>query len=198
MKKLTENQKRLLPQVKENAPSNRKGKVLQRLIDGYLGGENLSKDDLDIIKIAVQLYQTKERQKKLHAKQRQQDYKERKAENKLLTREKIILGACEHWVIKNQKPVPFFSFLMAWYGGFLNERDREFMATRYQMKHGSFDTGFKFWRISDGKLHYVLREQYNTTKQTYQMVYTIIDPNQQSAVRSFAVHELDHDPRQQS
>lgn len=195
MKKLTENQKTLLPVVRDNAPATKKGEILKRLINGYLGGENLSKDDLDIIKIAVQLYQTKERQKKLHAKQRQQDYKERKAENKILTREKIIFGACDYWAIKNQKSLPFLSVLMAWRDGFLSDRDREFLATRYQMKKGVFTTGYNFWRVDTDKYQYMIREQYSEKRQVYCIAFVITNTATNTAERSIIITDLDHDPR---
>lgn len=193
MRPLTQNQINLLPQVKETAPKNKKGEILKRLIDGYLGGEKLAKGDLDIIKIAVQLYQTNEKKKRLQAKQRQKDYKEIKAENAKKTREKIILGACEVVALKNDG-YPFLNFLVAWANGYVSDNDLKFMGERYKLNLSMMKEGFKIWEISvDGVLYCVLDSLGKDN--TFGFSYYIYDIKNNQTIKRILIKRYDHDPR---
>lgn len=194
MKALTQNQINLLPEVKDKAPKNKKGEILKRLIDGYLGGEKLAKGDLDIIKIAVQLHQTNEKKKRLQAKQRQKDYKEIKAENAKKTREKIILGACEVVASKNGG-YPFLNFLLAWANGYVSDTDLKFMGERYKIQHGRVKDNFKIWGITvDGVLYYV-RDILDEKDNIFKFVYFIYDTTNKKTTRKLVIKRYEHDPR---
>lgn len=194
MKALTQNQINLLPEVKDKAPKNKKGEILARLIDGYLGGEKLAKGDLDIIKIAVQLHQTNEKKKRLQAKQRQKDYKEIKAENTKKTREKIILGACDVVAMKNNG-YPFLNFLLAWVNGYVSDTDLKFMGERYKIKDGKLNDNFKIWTISVDDMLYYVRDVYDEKDNTFKFVYFVHDTINKRTVKKIAIKRYDHDPR---
>lgn len=194
MKALTQNQINLLPEVKDKAPKNKKGEILARLIDGYLGGEKLAKGDLDIIKIAVQLHQTNEKKKRLQAKQRQKDYKEIKAENTKKTREKIILGACDVVAMKNNG-YPFLNFLLAWVNGYVSDTDLKFMGERYKIKDGKLNDNFKIWTISVDDMLYYVRDVYDEKDNTFKFVYFVHDTINKRTIKKIAIKRYDHDPR---
>lgn len=193
MRALTQNQINLLPQVKENAPKSKKGEILRRLIDGYLGGEKLQKGDLDIIKIAVQLYQTNEKKKRLQAKQRQKDYKETKAENAKKTREKIILGACDVVALRNDGR-PFLNFLVAWANGYVSDTDLKFMGERYQMEI-SYRKGLKIWELATDEHLFSVRDWYDENNNRYKFVYIAADALTHDVIASSFLKTYDHDPR---
>lgn len=192
MRALTKNQINLLPQVKENAPKNKKGEILARLIDGYLGGEKLAKGDLDIIKIAVQLHQTNEKKKRLQAKQRQKDYKETKAENAKKTREKIILGACEVVALKNDGR-PFLNFLLAVWHGYVSDTDLKFMGERYRIEKGKNREGFCGVLLQDDIHSFFLMDEYH--QNVYQRIYKIVERATNATVKKATLRRHDHDPR---
>lgn len=194
MRPLTQNQINLLLEVKDKAPKNKKGEILARLIDGYLGGEKLAKGDLDIIKIAVQLYQTNEKKKRLQAKQRQKDYKEIKAENAKKTREKIILGACDVVALKNGG-YPFLNFLLAWRSGYVSDTDLKFMVERYKIRHGRAKDNFKRWRISVDDIVYYLGDLFSEKDNIFKLSYYIYDEKAQKTIKSLVIKRYDHDPR---
>lgn len=192
MRALTQNQINLLPEVKNNAPKNKKGEILARLIDGYLGGEKLQKGDLDIIKIAVQLHQTNEKKKRLQAKQRQKDYKETKAENAKKTREKIILGACDVVALKNGG-YPFLNFLLAVWHGYVSDTDLKFMSERYKIDSGKNMHGFRVIALHTSEhIFGVMDRSYNDS---YQQVYKILDAETKEGIVSVRIQNYDHDPR---
>lgn len=97
MRALTQNQINLLPKVKENVPKNKKGEILARLIDGYLGGEKLQKGDLDIIKIAVQLHQTNEKKKRLQANKGKKTIKRLKPRTPRKHKKRLYWGRVKSW-----------------------------------------------------------------------------------------------------
>lgn len=194
MRPLTQNQINLLPEVKDKAPKNKKGEILKRLIDGYLGGEKLERGDLDIIKIAVQLHQTNEKKKRLQAKQRQKDYKEIKAENAKKTREKIILGACDVVALKNGG-YPFLNFLMAWRSGYVSDTDLKFMGERYKIQHGRAKDNFKIWRISVDDIVYYLGDLFSEKDNIFKLAYYIYDEKAKKTIKSLVIKRYDHDPR---
>lgn len=192
MRALTKNQINLLPKVKENAPKNKKGEILARLIDGYLGGEKLQKGDLDIIKIAVQLHQTNEKKKRLQAKQRQKDYKETKAENAKKTREKIILGACEVVALKNQGR-PFLNFLLAVWHGYVSDTDLKFMSERYKIVNGKNGEGFRGVVLHDDIYSFYLMDRYN--QNVYERIYKVVERETNETITNAILKRYDHDPR---
>lgn len=191
MKALTLNQINLLPEVRDNAPKNKKGDILKRLIDGYLGGEKLERGDLDIIKIAVQLHQTNEKKKRLQAKQRQKDYKEIKAENAKKTREKIILGACDVVSLKNGG-LPFLNFLLAVWCGYVSDTDLNFMSERYKIENGKNKDGFHFLILRGDNYSFGVRDRYSN--ETYQQIYVIFD-GEKNPIRIVVLKKYDQDPR---
>lgn len=136
MKPLTENQKTLLPKVREKnkAKNTKKSLVIVKLIDDYTSGKEQTRDELNAIKLAVQLYQVELKNEKLRKKEREIQSKEQRKENKDLTREKIILGACTSHIAKEKLNYPYLDFLRSWAKGFLSDRDLEFMKTRYELK----------------------------------------------------------------
>ena len=192
MRALTQNQINLLPKVKENAPKNKKGEILTRLIDGYLAGEKLAKGDLDIIKIAVQLHQTNEKKKRLQAKQRQKDYKETKSENAKKTREKIILGACEVVALKNDGR-PFLNFLLAVFHGYVSDTDLKFMGERYRIENGKNREGFRGVVLQDDIHSFFLMDEYH--QNVYQRIYKIVELATNATVKKAVLRRHDHDPR---
>lgn len=192
MRALTQNQINLLPKVKENVPKNKKGEILARLIDGYLGGEKLQKGDLDIIKIAVQLHQTNEKKKRLQAKQRQKDYKEIKAENAKKTREKIILGACEVVALRNDGR-PFLNFLLAILNGYVSDTDLKFMGERYRIENGKNREGFRGVVLhGDTHLFFVMDEYH---QDVYRRIYKVVERETNETITKAILKRYDHDPR---
>lgn len=193
MKSLTKKQIELLPTVKENAPKNKKGEVLKRLIDGYLGGEKLQKCDLDIIKIAVQLHQTHEKKKRLQAQQRQHNYKEIKAENAKKTREKIILGACDVVALKNGG-YPFLNFLLAWANGYVSDNDLQFMGERYKIIETKNRDGFRLLKLWANDNIFYVRDWYDVDGK-YKFSYGIANADGTQTITSLILKTYDCDPR---
>lgn len=136
MSKLTKKQIEILPALREYHANKKseKSNALVQIIDKQLAESQLSSTDSEILKIAVQIYQSNEKQKRLNNRQRQIDYAKKQAKAKELTREKIILGACSQHVSKTFKSHAFFDLLFACANNFLSERDFEFMKTRYNLK----------------------------------------------------------------
>ncbi|OOR82062.1 hypothetical protein [Moraxella canis] len=194
MRPLTQNQINLLPEVKDKAPKNKKGEILKRLIDGYLGGEKLERGDLDIIKIAVQLHQTNEKKKRLQAKQRQKDYKEIKAENAKKTREKIILGACDVVSLKNGG-YPFLNFLLAFRSGYLSDTDLKFMQERYMIDSKINAHGYKMWRVYIDDDHaYILCDSQDKNN-NFNLLYHFFSPREKKVLKTITIKRYDQDPR---
>lgn len=158
MKPLTENQKDLLPKVREKnkAKNTKKSLVIVKLIDDYLGGKKQTRDELNAVKLAVQLYQVELKNEKLRKKEREIQSKEQKKETKDLTREKIILGACTAHIAKEQLNFPYLDFLRSWAKGFLSERDLEFMKGRLELKNDTYSNGDKYWQAIQGKFAYLI------------------------------------------
>lgn len=156
MKPLTPNQIALIDKVKEKhiSKKTKKSQVIVQLIDDYQKGKNQTKDELQAIKLAVQLYQVELKNENLRRKERQIQTKERSKENKDLTREKIILGSCTTHLAKEQLGSPFLEFLRAWSKGFLSDRDLEFMKTRYNLKSGNLNSGEPYWLVNLGTYTY--------------------------------------------
>lgn len=194
MRPLTQNQINLLPEVKDKAPKNKKGEILKRLIDGYLGGEKLQKGDLDIIKIAVQLHQTNEKKKRLQAKQRQKDYKEIKAENAKKTREKIILGACDVVALKNGG-YPFLNFLLAFRAGYLSDTDLKFMQERYMIDSKIIDDGYKMWRVNIDDDHVYILCDTQDKDNNFNLLYHFFNRREQKILKTIFIKRYDQDPR---
>ena len=159
MKKLTTNQIKLLPTLRENyyAKNTKKSLVLVALIDDYLAQKQQTKTELDAIKIAVQLYQAEQKQERMKQKQEHINSKQRTQENRNLTREKIILGACANHIAEENLSYPFLDFLRCWAKGFLSDRDYEFMKTRYTLKiNKNSDTGIVSYILKHGDYAYEL------------------------------------------
>lgn len=166
MKPLTENQKDLLPKVRERnrAKNTKKSLVIVALINDYLGGKKQTRDELNAVKLAVQLYQVELKNEKLRKKEREIQSKEQKKETKDLTREKIILGACTAHIAKQELNYPYMDFLRAWKKGFLSDRDLDFMKTRLELKQGTLQNGDTYWQVSTGDCLYRLIYQPNADR----------------------------------
>lgn len=183
MKKLTANQIKLLPTLRENyyAKNTKKALVLVALIDDYLAKKEQTKTELDAIKIAVQLYQAEQKQERMKQKQEHINSKQRTQENRNLTREKIILGACSHHVADAVICYPFLDFLRCWANGFLSERDYEFMKTRYTLKiNKNSGTGIVSYILKHGDYAYELFQATNP-KNDYEWKYRIHKKNSAGA-----------------
>lgn len=196
MKKLTDNQIKLLPTLRDiyHAKNTKKSLVLVALIDDYLAKKEQTKTELDAIKIAVQLYQAEQKQERMKQRQQHINSKQRSQENRNLTREKIILGACEMVALKNDGR-PFFNFLLALWHGYVSDTDLKFMSERYKISNAKSIDGFKMLRMwTNDNMFYLCDWQANRDGK-FKFSYGIKNADGTQSINSFVLKTYDHDPR---
>lgn len=182
MKKLTANQIKLLPTLREiyHAKNTKKALVLVALIDDYLAKKEQTKTELDAIKIAVQLYQAEQKQERMKQKQQHINSKQRTQENRDLTREKIILGACANHIAEENLNYPFLDFLRCWAKGFLSDRDLSFMKERYDLNEKTIKGNIKTYNLRSGDFAYQVFLSNISNANGWQWVYRVHKKNSTS------------------